>query len=547
MLALELADAYAEQGNGAGGDADAHSARHRRLVFELNRSGRYLDMRRRLQDCLKSVARETLHRAPGATPEEDGALFSALYAHALDEMHGALNALRADEAPPAADAPKGGAEVARLEQLAAECEVTGDTKRAEALHLERYGAAPTPRYSRLARRPLFVRAPFAHMESMWVRKRVLCHTVQYLKRSPVCRLAGSNCADVWHAYGTFSARTGNLGRAEEAFRSAVALEPSRTASLLALACVLWHNGVHTDSAFIEDAITVRRCCIALTVLAPLALPAFAVAMPPCTIEASKAVLSRQDVVQVVDAASTQQSDPAVAWALRCMLYRASPNMPEQEIEVRNAAHHTQVLAERTRGDAAPSLQSQPFLQLEIQLLDLQLGDLAAAVHEHAAAYAGAEAVRVPLAMCEAQAAGLAGDMTRATDILTSAAQNAGARHWSIHKHEYWSRVGLRPSATWTPSSQCRPRLGRARQCARAARPSARQGRQRRGEPAGVRGRFAREPAGLPTRRLHSRRLCLPRAWRLRARRGRLWPGLHRAAVRGGVAGGRHGVHSPRPA
>lgn len=54
----------------------------------------------------------------------------------------------------------------------------------------------------------------------------------------------------------FSARTGNLGRAEEAFRSAVALEPERAASLLALACVLWHNGVHTDRAFIEDAITV---------------------------------------------------------------------------------------------------------------------------------------------------------------------------------------------------------------------------------------------------------------------------------------------------
>jgi cytochrome c-type biogenesis protein CcmH/NrfG len=62
---------------------------------------------------------------------------------------------------------------------------------------------------------------------------------------------------MWYSYGTFLARTGNLGRAEEAFRQAIAISPSEPVPLLALACILWHNGVCTDALYLEHAITVR--------------------------------------------------------------------------------------------------------------------------------------------------------------------------------------------------------------------------------------------------------------------------------------------------
>jgi hypothetical protein len=55
----------------------------------------------------------------------------------------------------------------------------------------------------------------------------------------------------------FLARNSQLGRAEEAFRKSVSLDGSHLDSLLALCCVLWHNGVHTDPLYLEDATTVR--------------------------------------------------------------------------------------------------------------------------------------------------------------------------------------------------------------------------------------------------------------------------------------------------
>jgi Flp pilus assembly protein TadD len=62
---------------------------------------------------------------------------------------------------------------------------------------------------------------------------------------------------LWHAYALFAARTGSLGRAEEALRKAVALPGAAAESLLALACVLWHSGVTTDAMYLEDARSVR--------------------------------------------------------------------------------------------------------------------------------------------------------------------------------------------------------------------------------------------------------------------------------------------------
>ena len=124
-----------------GADAAEAAKRQQQLVFHLNRSGKYLDMKARLKESVRAVAQETFRRGLGALGDELD-VYNALYVHTVDAMHAVLNGLRADEAaadapPDAAAAAAAEAELERLEQLAAECEVTGDGARAERLHQER--------------------------------------------------------------------------------------------------------------------------------------------------------------------------------------------------------------------------------------------------------------------------------------------------------------------------------------------------------------------------------------------------------------------------
>lgn len=61
---------------------------------------------------------------------------------------------------------------------------------------------------------------------------------------------------VWYEYGTFCLRTGKQGQAEQCLREAVAIEPGHKLALVALAALLWHIGLHTDSAHLDQAETV---------------------------------------------------------------------------------------------------------------------------------------------------------------------------------------------------------------------------------------------------------------------------------------------------
>lgn len=61
---------------------------------------------------------------------------------------------------------------------------------------------------------------------------------------------------VWFEYGTFCLRTGKQGQAEQCLREAVSIDPSHKPSLMALAALLWHTGLHTDSAHLDEAETV---------------------------------------------------------------------------------------------------------------------------------------------------------------------------------------------------------------------------------------------------------------------------------------------------
>jgi hypothetical protein len=140
-LALELSKAYVDMFGEEAIDIpegavrqEEQAARHRTLIFELNRSGKYIEMRRRLKESVCAVAQEQFKR--GLNTGESAELYNALYAHMVDEMHGVLNGLRCSEKP-AEGAPRSQEELTRLEQLAAECEVTDDLERAEHLHQER--------------------------------------------------------------------------------------------------------------------------------------------------------------------------------------------------------------------------------------------------------------------------------------------------------------------------------------------------------------------------------------------------------------------------
>ena len=63
---------------------------------------------------------------------------------------------------------------------------------------------------------------------------------------------------MWYEYGTFCLRTGKQGQAEQCLREAVAIDPSHELALMALAALLWHIGVHTDSAYLDQAETVMH-------------------------------------------------------------------------------------------------------------------------------------------------------------------------------------------------------------------------------------------------------------------------------------------------
>ena len=48
-------------------------------------------------------------------------------------------------------------------------------------------------------------------------------------------------------------RTCSLDRAEQCLREALAIDPGHQDALLALGCLLWHSGLHTDAAFLQQA------------------------------------------------------------------------------------------------------------------------------------------------------------------------------------------------------------------------------------------------------------------------------------------------------
>jgi predicted acylesterase/phospholipase RssA len=117
---------------------DEATTSHRRVMSELNRSGKYLEMRQRMKMAIHDLSVEQFRRPPAdVSIESDAALYNALYAYTIDEMHSVLNVLRNKKIQPQKDEARAAKELQQLEHLAGECEVIGHLNRAESIHQDR--------------------------------------------------------------------------------------------------------------------------------------------------------------------------------------------------------------------------------------------------------------------------------------------------------------------------------------------------------------------------------------------------------------------------
>ena len=124
---------------------------------------------------------------------------------------------------------------------------------------------------------------------------------------------------VWYEYGTFCLRTSKHGQAEQCLKEAAAIDSGHRAGLMALAALLWHTGLHTDSAHLDEAET------------------------------------------VLHAAREAAPDDAAVWALLTLLYASMAS--RRVSEHRNAAFEMRRLAKLGNNRR---LSGNPYLQVSLQ-------------------------------------------------------------------------------------------------------------------------------------------------------------------------------------
>jgi hypothetical protein len=108
----------------------------KKLVFELNRSGLYVDMKEKLRESMLSIARE---KFAAESSSDIVSICSPLYAFMLDEIHAILNQTMGVHRKVSDHEEH--CMSAKLVGIAAECEMQGDVVRAKALHEQRYASS----------------------------------------------------------------------------------------------------------------------------------------------------------------------------------------------------------------------------------------------------------------------------------------------------------------------------------------------------------------------------------------------------------------------
>lgn len=190
--------------------AEAVESRHKALVFDLNRSGKYLQLKDSLKSAVVAIVKEKYRKSGTMSPNEMALLYNDLYTHLLGAVHASLNSLagaagRQAKAAPAPEPVPDHAELAKLLDLAGQAEAAGNAARAEALHQR--------------------------------------------------RLLAKTSAQVWYDYGAYCLRRGHAGRGrgEQCFREALALEPTHRGALLALLGCSVAEGRATDPQYLQTA------------------------------------------------------------------------------------------------------------------------------------------------------------------------------------------------------------------------------------------------------------------------------------------------------
>ena len=150
----------------AGLSEDEASKRKKDLVFELNTSGKYLQLKDTLRESVVRIVKEKYRRSGQMTHEELQGIYNDVYMYLVDEMHVALASLFGPKTEAAKSLPDK-SRLYELQNLADEYEVMGLLGSAEKCHQER----------------VLVR----------------------------------NDALLWFDYGAFCTRKGDLGKAEECF------------------------------------------------------------------------------------------------------------------------------------------------------------------------------------------------------------------------------------------------------------------------------------------------------------------------------------------
>ena len=171
---------------------DEASKRKKDLVFDLNTSGKYLQLKDSLRESVVRIVKEKYRRTGHMTHEELQGIYNDVYMYLVDEMHLALAGLFGPKAEATAALPDK-ARLHDLQNLADEYEVMGLLESAEKCHQE--------------------------------------------------RVLVKDDAQLWSDYGAFCTRKGDLGRAEECFRESISLDPDHMDSLLSLACLLMTTGL----------------------------------------------------------------------------------------------------------------------------------------------------------------------------------------------------------------------------------------------------------------------------------------------------------------
>lgn len=104
----------------------------KKLIFELNRSGLYVDMKEKLRESMQSIAREHFD---AETSADIVPICSPLYAFMLDEIHASLNQAMGVQGKAAQHDDCGAS--TELARIAVECEMQGDVVRAKVLYEQR--------------------------------------------------------------------------------------------------------------------------------------------------------------------------------------------------------------------------------------------------------------------------------------------------------------------------------------------------------------------------------------------------------------------------